>query len=191
MEKVIFLANYKGGSKMSMKKTLAEIENMTKDIFCSYNLTLPVDPVVLASNVGIGVYTKRFESINGQRIRGAINRHEDSYKIFVEREDLINDQRFTVAHEIGHYFLKHLNDKNTLFSLYNNSNNSNNSEMEEEADKFARCILMGKNVITNTFNMLKNLGLNYADVIDELSGMFKVPEQEVRKRVDELELKEW
>lgn len=49
--------------------------------------------------------------------------------------------RFTLAHELGHYVLRHFYDKSTNNFRRNSSNDGKNSKFEHEANRFARELL--------------------------------------------------
>lgn len=65
-------------------------------------LTLPVDPVVVARSLGINVYN----STLGPSVSGMIVKRDpdDDPDIFLNDEHSPVRQRFTCAHELGHYF---------------------------------------------------------------------------------------
>lgn len=66
--------------------------------------------------------------------------------------------------------------------------------MNEEADYFARCLLMPKHIFVEVFDKLEyvNSKLSERDKINPisyLSSTFDVPVKQVIKRIEELELK--
>lgn len=66
--------------------------------------------------------------------------------------------------------------------------------MNEEADYFARCLLMPKHIFLEVFDKLEyiNSRLSERDKINPisyLSSIFDVPVKQVIKRIEELELK--
>jgi len=72
----------------------------------SASLALPIDLDAVCSGLGIGL---RFESSDSRR-RGALREHEGSMEIVVTRNHnrssrIKGYERFTIAHELGHYFL--------------------------------------------------------------------------------------
>ena len=67
-------------------------------------------------------------------------------------------------------------------------------QMNEEADYFARCLLMPKEKFVELFEKIKyvNRGKREADKINPiacLSSLFDVPVKQVIKRIEELDLK--
>lgn len=66
---------------------------------------LPVDPIWIAASLGIKV----FESPMDEDVSGAlVNDPGHVPTIFLNSADHVNRQRFTCAHEIGHFYLRGL-----------------------------------------------------------------------------------
>lgn len=66
--------------------------------------TVPVDPIQIAQQLGIKVFTAGLE----QGVAGMlVKRPGEDPEIYVNGHDSVNRQRFTVAHELGHY-VKHI-----------------------------------------------------------------------------------
>jgi Zn-dependent peptidase ImmA (M78 family) len=64
-------------------------------------IPLPVDPFVIAQRLGIKAYSADLdEGVSGMLIQRAGQDPE----IYVQASDSPNRQRFTCAHELGHYF---------------------------------------------------------------------------------------
>jgi Zn-dependent peptidase ImmA (M78 family) len=103
--------------------------------------TLPIDPVGIATNEGIVC-----EKLYGSGVSGCLSGANNTFGIFYS--DSIPSEgfrRFTVAHELGHYFLeghyKHIfaegNSRHESASGY-----SSDDPYEREADAFAAALLM-------------------------------------------------
>jgi len=61
---------------------------------------LPVDPIFIAQELGIAVYTATLsDGVSGMLVKRA---GEDP-QIYLQQSDHRNRQRFTCAHELGHY----------------------------------------------------------------------------------------
>ncbi len=61
---------------------------------------LPIDPVRVAGALGIDVYKARMT----RGVSGALRKSRGSdAEIYLNRDDSLNRQRFTCAHELGHY----------------------------------------------------------------------------------------
>lgn len=98
-------------------------------------------------------------------------------------------QRFTIAHEIGHYILH--SDKKTLFVdkspklLYRNSASSTGEILQEkEANHFAACLLMPKELLMADVKDVKNSKED--KIIKNLASKYKVSEQAMSFRLANL-----
>lgn len=99
--------------------------------------TLPVDPTKFAAAENIAV--KYDEKLSGTSLSGYFD--SAKHTIFVNPDEPSSRQRFTVAHELGHYELGHGNrnrEKETLASY---------DPIEAEANQFAAELLMPENAI--------------------------------------------
>lgn len=95
-------------------------------------------------------------------------------------------QRFTIAHEIGHFILHKdkilFIDKNESV-LYRNSESSSGELLKErEANSFAAALLMPKKIVEHELSIIP---LN-SDVIGHLSDKFKVSSQAMSFRLSNL-----
>ena len=63
---------------------------------------LPVDPIEIAKTMGLSVHLAKFSDEN---TAGILRIDGENASIFVRSTDSPNRQRFTVAHELGHYVL--------------------------------------------------------------------------------------
>lgn len=114
--------------------------------------------------------------------------------------------RFTLAHEIGHWFLhRHyfFVDENqlNLFDEIDNdnfikclkrdecdmlvySNKTDEDWLEWQADNFASSLIMPKEIFTKEYLMLKNNGLNNMEIVNRLSQIFGVSKQACEIRIN-------
>lgn len=160
-----------------MARINKELEEFAQDILVKNDMyKIPVDLINLTNVLEIDVYEQELEN----KISGAIrySKEEDKYTILLNKKDNINRRRFTLAHEIGHYFL----DKETLESdeihvdvLYRCTD-----EKEKEIDYFAGALLMPKGLVE----------IMYEDnpSISELAEIFEVSESAMTVRLDILGL---
>jgi hypothetical protein len=82
------------------KKAIGEAEQFIKD---NKITALPVDPVQIAKDLEIEVVAKPASS---KGVSGMLLRHGDNYAIaYATHIDNEGFQRFSVAHELGHYLL--------------------------------------------------------------------------------------
>lgn len=71
----------------------------------------------------------------------------------------IGRRNFTIAHELGHYFLNHIEEKQELCEFNSNISEENlvSNRIEQEANHFASCFLMPEEKIKGAFlGMLSN-----------------------------------
>ncbi|HLU84827.1 MAG TPA: ImmA/IrrE family metallo-endopeptidase, partial [Vicingaceae bacterium] len=104
-------------------------------------------------------------------------------------------QRFTIAHEIGHYFLHRLEheifyDKKDASKLYRNHNSSTGEDqMEREANAFAAALLMPKNRLKLEIEKMQfDLGSDKDQILEKLAATFKVSNQAMMYRILNLRL---
>ena len=125
-----------------------EVWNAVKEIQNEYRgiaLEFPVDPFILATKLGIKVYLTTFKT-NGN-MSGGIRKNPstEEFEIYVSRDDLATRQRFTVAHELGHFQLHRDDDKfkkgivETVSFMHRDGTQS---KEELQANEFAGCLLM-------------------------------------------------
>jgi Zn-dependent peptidase ImmA (M78 family) len=107
---------------------------------------LPVDPVAIAKDAGVRVFTNPELG----RYAGWFYEHEGVPTIEYNARDSLVRQRFTIAHELGHFALNHgprPRDSAEAFSL------SNYDPLESEANKFAAELLMPAAVVNGMIRM--------------------------------------
>lgn len=163
---------------MLKNKRKIEIEMKAIELLQSAEMLdmIPVKIIKLANTLDLKVYKSTFEK---QNISGAIvkNTEKDEYNIYIKKDDAQVRQRFTVAHEIGHYLLhkEKLEDEHYDDIMYR-GNMSN--EEEEEANYFAGCLLMNKEPLLKIYRLLKDK--------KELARMFEVSEAAMSIRIGEI-----
>jgi Zn-dependent peptidase ImmA (M78 family) len=107
---------------------------------------LPVDPIQIAQRLGVKVYTAGLD--NG--VAGMFRKRSGlDPEIFVNGSDSLNRQRFTVAHELGHY-VKHMADgeENWEHVDYRGALAGQGTDSDEIfANQFAASLLMPKDEV--------------------------------------------
>lgn len=173
---------------------------------------------VLLKYVSKGGAYKQFENIlksenikyreieaDETKFAGVFTKAPNEQKYIVINSNMNNNGRknFTIAHELGHYFLNH-ELKHAEFDKQVNEECSNKEPMEYEADYFATCLLMPEDKITPavksilyncyktnyTFPLLIN-NQNYktwAIMCKELTKRYGVSETALRYRLSSLNL---
>ena len=87
-----------------MSKIVDEFEELTENILINNDMfKVPVDVVKIAKLNSIKVYEGNLD----KNVSGAIryNKEKDYFEILVNKNDTRQRKRFTIAHEIGHFFL--------------------------------------------------------------------------------------
>lgn len=158
------------------------LEDFTSDLLIQNDMyKIPVDLIKLASNFNIEVY----QSDLGNKISGAIKyeKEEGKYRILINEKDSESRKRFTIAHELGHYFL-HSNilksDEILVDTLYRMKSEKDDKEREMEADYFAGALLMNKKLLEKMYEK------DYS--ITSLAQIFEVSESAMTVRMDILGL---
>lgn len=122
-----------------------EIENKATEIAKKYNDEFPVNPIAIATRNGIKVYEKELkDTIDG----GIVKRINGQYEIYVNSNMSLARKRFTIAHELGHYFLHQSQQKEGTIVDYRDYDSSIGvSQREIAANNFAAALLMNRDSI--------------------------------------------
>lgn len=138
--------------------------------------SIPVDPARVAQKMGIEVLDAYLDA----DVAGAIEKRPgQSVKIFLNAEDHPNRQRFTCAHEIGHYVQR--DDEEFEFVDYRDMTASLGVEEDERyANAFAAALLMPEKEVRR----LHSLGMSPK----EMAGTFGVSEAALVNRLKNLGL---
>ncbi len=141
----------------------------------NYITTPPVNARKLASEYGLSVFFAEFpdEMIN---VCGFIDFNNS--KMYVNADDSINRQNFTIAHELGHWLLHKKQIEKNIHSykvLMRQPIGGETDPLEKEANAFAANLL----VPTEMLKTLKKQGLSNR----ELADVFAVSEQVIGFRL--------
>lgn len=129
----------------------ASIDDAVEKILKENNIIdPPINVVKIAVGMGFKVFTVEFTDKN---VMGAIADFKSPIPQFgnekrviaVDKNSYATRKIFTIAHEIGH-FVMHCGESNDFFErdVYNNPENDMRVQIEREADKFAACLLLPK-----------------------------------------------
>lgn len=153
-----------------------------KSVIKEYHIcSLPVDVEALCASLGIGVQYVGFSEIERKvkkEISGAILKRSQTYTILVNEADPDVRARFTIAHELGHYYLHMKNDNRKIITSFRRDQ----SPRETEANKFAAELLMPKALIEEEYDKM------VIPVSDTLAKKFNVSKPAMRIRLDGLGL---
>lgn len=112
----------------------------SQEVLSTYwNNRIPVDPIVIAKAMGASVYSS--ESI---QYPGEFFVHEGIPTILYKPSGNSRRDRFTVAHELGHFALNHGNAHRDTISSFNIDNFD---PAERDANRFAAELLMPEGAV--------------------------------------------
>jgi Zn-dependent peptidase ImmA (M78 family) len=120
----------------------------------------------------------------------------DKTKICVQEKDHRNRRRFTIAHEIGHFVLKHnfggehvhVDKGSLVFTSFRNPRSSKGIDPKEiEANQFASCLLMPAKLVRRAVEDLPPWPLDDPQ-INTLAKKFQVSVQAMTIRLTSLNL---
>ncbi len=163
-----------------MSKINQELEDMTSEILLNNDMyKIPVNIIKIANANDIKVYEGNLD----KKISGAIiySAEDDRFDILVNRSDAKVRQRFTIAHELGHYFLhKEMLKKDefhidTILYRDESTKDGEAKKREQEVDYFAGALLMNRTLLENIRN---------EHSIGELAEIFNVSVSAMTVRLD-------
>ncbi len=162
------------------------IEEKAQAILKRHGLeTLPIDPVKLANQEGITVSNATFTH---ELISGMIGKREGVTTMLVKQADIPQRKRFTIAHELGHYFL-HLAQSgeymDTEINLFREETRraaaeGELDEKEVQANQFAAALLMPAQDVAYLYSKINDA--------TQLAQLFNVSKAAMAKRLKQLEL---
>lgn len=159
-----------------------KIKKIIKRIFTECNVTsLPIKLKVILKHYNIALR----EDVLEDSLSGFLYKNRDQHIITVNSMHSDVRQRFTIAHELGHYFLEH---HGNLFidkgHLYRDARSSSGTiEMEKEANKFAAELLMPQELL---YELIDNHGLEDISDIEDIAEKLKVSTQALTYRLSNL-----
>ena len=166
-----------------MSKIVDEFEELTENILINNDMfKVPVDVVKIAKLNSIKVYEGNLD----KNVSGAIryNKEKNYFEILVNKNDTRQRKRFTIAHEIGHFFLHKeilMSDEIHIDIMYRMPNEDEEQKRrEKDVDYFAGALLMNKTLLTKMYN--EN------NTITELAEIFDVSVSAMTVRLDILGL---
>jgi Zn-dependent peptidase ImmA (M78 family) len=116
---------------------------------------LPVDPFVIAQELGLKAYSANLDQgVSGMLVKRA---GEDA-EIYVHAADSSNRQRFTCAHELGHYVKRSAaGDSAWEYVERRDLLTSQGTDPDEiYANQFAAALLMPREAVETRFRALEN-----------------------------------
>jgi len=130
----------------------------------------PVLPREIAQNYGIEVVFAAFPT----HISEVMGFYDfDGRKIFVNADDHVNRQTFTIAHELGHALL-HIDFREQYQVLLRRPMGAEADPLEKEANHFAAKLLVPKRFLDQYYKIAS---------VSELARLFVVSEEVIRYRL--------
>lgn len=163
-----------------------KIENIADNILYELNIKTPkgIKLEKIAKHLGVDI---KGEGLDFD-VSGLFLMKNDKYYIRYNVTESEQRQRFTIAHELGHFIL-HKEDKPLFVDksekiLYRNFNSSTGEiKKEREANAFAAALLMPRFLLSQLINKAPN---NVDHVINYLATEFNVSEQAMSFRLSNL-----
>jgi Zn-dependent peptidase ImmA (M78 family) len=139
-------------------------------------LPIPVDKIVSALGVSLISYDL------GDEVSGVLVLNGEAGTIGYNSKHGRKRQRFTIAHELGHYMLHRQKDnffvdKDFLVKYRSSKTYNYNAEeirQEQQANAFAAALLMPQTLILNHIHSEKYKDFGESDLIEELALLFDV-----------------
>lgn len=153
--------------------------------------TAPVDVNVVAQSLGLQIV---FNDL-GESISGLLVTHSGNSSICVRESDPLVRQRFTIAHEIGHFVLRHQFeddgqvhvDEGWKVTARSSAHVAGADPKEVEANQFAAALLMPSDLLQQRARRFGERQLQ-EEHVSELAREFKVSEQAMALRLAALHL---
>lgn len=136
---------------------------------------LPVDPIQIASRLGLDVYSSSKIESGGGKLR--LN-DQGKLSIYINPKDSTVRQRFTIFHEIGHFLLHGHSEDGEMNRTYGFSPAYDQKELE--ADEFAAEMLMPRSFLKSCVNK----GYSF----EKLMNLFQASAPAMSRRLRELKL---
>lgn len=163
--------------------TRRHIRELAEGLLSQHNITTPpVDVFELARRSGIAVASVPAEpSMSGFLMRDPRTRR---HVVGVNSSHHEHRQRFTVAHELGHFFLHdeatttlHVDRQSFQIQFRDEESGKGTSAQEIEANRFAAELLMPREMLSESLGkraLSAQEALSMEDLVDELSEEFAV-----------------
>lgn len=167
------------------------IEERAESLLSKFGLfRIPIDVNKCADLLGIDVQAAELE----YEISGVFIKRDNIPYIRYNSKDIPVRQRFTIAHEIGHFLLHATS--NSLFIdkvgkvMYRNTQSSTGELLQErEANAFAAAMLMPRKLVQEVASNLSNEELE--NIVHSLSVKFKVSEYAMGIRLSNMGMLEY
>lgn len=172
--------------KWAEKKAIKLLESLNID-----QLPIPVDDI--AKSLNITISNEPFEG----NISGVLYRDETHTIIGVNSKESPKRQRFTIAHEIGHFTLHEgeqvFVDQDFSVTFRDNNSSKGNNLTEIEANAFAASLLMPEHLVKKVYETTIHYGVdpfsdNHQEEVALLAKIFNVSQTSMLIRLTKLGL---
>ena len=169
-----------------MKHIEAKAMELLESAGCDF---IPVDLSLIAEKLNIPIHETEFTD----DVSGALIREGDETVIAINTSEPLKRKRFTIAHELGHFYLKHAG---TLFidqKVFNRRDGRSElavDRQEIEANAFAAALLMPAHRVMDAAisSLEKTPHLDQVGLATLLAAKFNVSEQAMGFRLTNLGL---
>lgn len=166
------------------------IEQKAEEALDKFEITtVPVSVERLAAVLDIQI--KRAPSVD---FSGLLIRKSDIALIGINEDEPLTRQRFTIAHELGHYFLDKRKDafvdnKASITEYRDNKSHVNRPAKELRANMFAAALLMPRDHLMKDFEkIVSKSGVFLEDHLGLLADKYVVSKKAMQIRLKELSL---
>jgi len=138
---------------------------------------IPIDPEKIAKAFDIKVIDDANLSHNGKSISGEYLETKKGCIIKYNASESTLSQRFIIAHELGHFALRH---GSAMRDTHDSFSSGNRDRKEVEANKFATELLLPRVLVEHQITEKNN------NTINKLAAVFNVSEAAVEYRLESL-----
>lgn len=163
--------------KQAQKKDIVTAGEVLQNVFGD-TISLPINLTAIAKKYGISVRHASFKPPYATDLYGYIAKRDGEIKITVNSENSYGRKRFTIAHELAHFFLHH--DQKELDFL--DLRSTERDDKERAADIFAAELLMPEAYVRAEHNKLM------FPTVRQLSRVFGVSEEAMYYRLKNLQI---
>ena len=143
-----------------------------------------LDVVILAKKLGFEIISaehKKFKSFIVLNRKKMIANGHNRF-LFINKNLSAKEKRFLVAYELGQYILEYNLENRYEHSTYLFKTNLSDNQKDNDANYFACCLLMPKDIFEKDFEIL-NENTDIEEIIFLLSEKYRVSEKLVCKRL--------
>lgn len=170
---------------------LDRIENIAIEVREMFDLKeIPTQIANIIDRVGIKIFSLEMpDNLSGRiGIKKEFEEIFGSKKILqINSKDNRGHQRFTMAHELGHYIFDY-DGYDDYADAYSLEEENIKAPGEKRVNRFAAALLMPRNNFIDKYKVRKTLGIDDIEICKSLAKEFDVSETAVSKRIVELDL---